>query len=69
MTFEAGQSFAHFKIIRKIGEGGMSNIWLSLNIKKNKQYAIKILKKNKISQRIEDIIRFQKILYVVFQVP
>ena len=49
-----------YKIINIIGEGGMSRVWLSRDIKHNKRVAVKILKNDKISQRVEDIIRFQK---------
>lgn len=43
MTFEVGQSFAHFKIIRKLGEGGMGEVYLAEDQKLNRNVAIKIL--------------------------
>lgn len=43
----------------KIGEGGMSTVWLGVNLKDNSEVAIKILKKGVTSNRIEDIIRFR----------
>jgi len=48
-----------YKVIKKIGEGGISSVWLSKEIKSNKYTAIKILKQNVISNRLEDLIRFR----------
>jgi len=49
-----------YRISNKIAEGGMSIVYLANDIKNEKnQYAIKFLKTNKISNRIEDIIRFK----------
>ena len=33
MTLSAGQKFAHFNIIKKIGEGGMGEVFLAEDLK------------------------------------
>jgi serine/threonine protein kinase/tetratricopeptide (TPR) repeat protein len=48
-----------YKIVKKIGEGGMSTVWKAVDIKTGNTFAIKVLKKEKTSNRIEDIIRFK----------
>ncbi len=48
-----------YKIIRKIGEGGMSYVWLAADVYSGEQYAVKTLKKEATSGRLEDIIRFR----------
>jgi len=49
-----------YKIIEKIGEGGMSVVWLAQDTKDDKQIALKVLKDETTSHRVEDIIRFRK---------
>ena len=43
MTLQADQIFAHFKVIRKLGEGGMGEVYLAEDQKLNRQVALKIV--------------------------
>ncbi|MCX7920852.1 MAG: diguanylate cyclase [Clostridia bacterium] len=48
-----------YNIIEKIGEGGMSRVWLAQDRLENRHIAVKVLNKDVTSNRIEDIIRFR----------
>ncbi|MEN8907551.1 MAG: diguanylate cyclase, partial [Clostridiales bacterium] len=54
-----------FKLISLIEESSISCIWLAQNIENNKDVLVKILKKNFISKRIDDIIRFKNEINIV----
>jgi len=43
--FEPNQSVAHFKIIKKLGEGGMGEVYLAEDQKLNRKVALKVLQK------------------------
>jgi serine/threonine protein kinase len=62
MMLQAGQEFSHFKIIRKLGEGGMGEVYLAEDLKLNRQVALKILQSEYFdsSERLERFSREAK---------
>ncbi len=48
-----------YRIVKKIGEGGMSTVWLAKDHTQNSNVTVKVLKTDVTSNRIEDIIRFR----------
>lgn len=48
-----------YRIVEKIGEGGMSTVWVAKNPTQNRNVVVKLLKKDVTSNRIEDVIRFR----------
>ena len=42
MTLESGQSLGHFRLIDKIGEGGMGEVWRAVDATLDREVAIKV---------------------------
>jgi serine/threonine protein kinase/Tol biopolymer transport system component len=59
MTIEPGQNLLHYRLVEKIGEGGMGVVWKALDTTLDREVAIKILP-DVFSQDPERLARFER---------
>jgi serine/threonine protein kinase len=59
MSLEAGKTLSHYRLIEKIGEGGMGVVWRALDTKLEREIAIKTLPEELASDR-ERLGRFKR---------
>ncbi len=59
MTVEAGQNLLHYRLVEKIGEGGMGVVWKAVDTTLDREVAIKILP-DVFAQDAERLARFER---------
>ena len=59
MTIEAGQELSHYRLIEKIGEGGMGVVWKAVDTSLDREVAIKVLPDN-VAADNQRIARFER---------
>ncbi len=59
MSVESGQMLSHYRLVEKIGEGGMGVVWKALDTKLNRHVAIKVLP-SELTADPERRLRFQR---------
>ena len=59
MAIEAGQQLLHYRLIEKIGEGGMGVVWEAVDATLDREVAIKILP-DAFSKDADRLARFER---------
>jgi serine/threonine-protein kinase len=59
VPIEPGQQLLHYRLIEKIGEGGMGVVWKAIDTTLDREVAIKVLPQA-VSQDTERLVRFER---------
>ena len=59
MSLQAGRTLSHYRLIEKIGEGGMGVVWKAVDTKLDREIAIKILPAS-LAEDAERLARFER---------
>lgn len=59
MTIEAGQDLLHYRLIEKLGEGGMGVVWKAIDTTLDREVAIKVLPQT-LGDDTERLVRFER---------